>query len=106
MKKYVDTLCEDMVRSDESIFMWCFVNRRVYKVVNKQTKYIMGFIKIFVNDFRIKVKDVEDDVNDILHDIVVHALMKNKKIVGDKKISLNVFIAPLDDVSFHYEESC
>lgn len=44
-------------------------------------------------------------MKDIFHDIVVPALKKNKKIVGGKKILINIHIAPLDDVYFHYEES-
>ena len=102
VKNDVETLCEDVVSNDESIFMECSVNSRVYTMFNKHTKSTMGFIKVFVNDFKI---EVEDDVKDILHDIVVPALKKNKKIVGGKKIPINIHIAPLDDVYFHYEES-
>lgn len=60
--KYVETLGEDVVSSDESIFFGCSINIRVDTVSNKDTKSIMGFTKAFFNDFQIEVEDVKDDV--------------------------------------------
>lgn len=81
MEKDVKTLCEDVVSSNESIFLECSINNMVYIVFNKHIKSMMGFIKVFVNEFQIEVEDVEEGVKDILYDIVVPALKKNKKIV-------------------------
>lgn len=104
MEKNVETLCEDAVSSDEIIVLGCSINN-MYKVFNKHTKSTMVFIKLFVRDFQIKVEGMEDDAKDILHDSVVHALKKNKKLVCGKKIPTNVLISPLDNMSFHYKKS-
>lgn len=63
---------------------------------------MMRFIRVFVNDFQI---EVEDDSKDIFHDIMVPALKKNKKIITGKMSPTTILIAPLDNMSFHYEES-
>lgn len=49
--------------------------------------------------------DVMEDVYHIIDGMVVHLLNKNNKIVDGKKISANVPTSPLDNVSFHFEES-
>lgn len=51
------------------------------------------------------MKDVEDGMENNLEYILVPFLKKNKKIVGRNKIHTNVPTAPMDNVSFHFEES-
>lgn len=40
MEKDVETLCENMVNNDESIFLGCVINRKVYRLYNNSTQPI------------------------------------------------------------------
>lgn len=53
MEKDVGTLCEDIVSSDERIIMGCSINISMYTMFIENTKSMMKFIKVFVNDFQI-----------------------------------------------------
>lgn len=52
-----------------------------------------------------KTTPLVEDVENNLDDIMIPLLKKNKKIVGGKNIPINVPIAHLNNVSFHYKES-
>ena len=52
------------------------------------------------------VEFVEYDEDDCLDNIVVGLVKNNIKIVGGKKISSNVSLAPMEKVSFHSERVC
>lgn len=48
---------------------------------------------------------VEEYEDDILDNIVVCPMNKNRKIVGGKKIPYDISLAPMDKIYFHFEES-
>lgn len=93
-EKDVDTLCEDVICSDESVFLGCFFNIRVYTVFNKHTKFIMRFIEVFINDFQTEAEDVEDDVEEIMDDIVVSPLKKTRKLLVKKRFPQMFLLFP------------
>lgn len=50
------------------------------------------------------VEGVEEDMEDNLDNIMAPLLKKNRKVTGDKKIPTYIIVAPLDNISFHFEE--